>query len=151
MISACQEDALWFLCILLVTPWRGVYAYWWGNLSGPNLLDEPWKGFIVNPADLPRLWVKRLPTSGERLNHDSQWKCTTLGECKTGISAVLTVTSGLGPLRNRWWILMILMMKMLNNDYCLCHSLFMFTWSCVYMGLWITCCQPIANRWLIKS
>ena len=27
MISAYQEGALWFLCILLVTPWRGVHAY----------------------------------------------------------------------------------------------------------------------------
>ena len=40
--------------------------------SGPNLLDEPLKGFIVNPADLPWKWVKRLATSGERVNHDSQ-------------------------------------------------------------------------------
>ena len=27
MISAYQEGALWFLGILLVTPWRGVHAY----------------------------------------------------------------------------------------------------------------------------
>ena len=27
MILACQEGALWFLGILLVTPWRGVHAY----------------------------------------------------------------------------------------------------------------------------
>ena len=40
--------------------------------SGPNLLDEPLKGFIVNRADLPWKWVKRLATSGERVNHDSQ-------------------------------------------------------------------------------
>ena len=40
--------------------------------SGPNLLDEPLKGFIVNPADLPRKGVKRLATLGERVNHDSQ-------------------------------------------------------------------------------
>ena len=40
--------------------------------SGPNLLDEPLKGFIVNPADLPWKWVKRLATSGKRVNHDSQ-------------------------------------------------------------------------------
>ena len=40
--------------------------------NGPNLLDEPLKGFIVNPADLPWKWVKRLATSGERVNHDSQ-------------------------------------------------------------------------------
>ena len=40
--------------------------------NGPNLLDEPLKGFIVNPTDLPSKWVKRLPTSRERVNHDSQ-------------------------------------------------------------------------------
>ena len=40
--------------------------------SGPNLLDKPLKGFIVNPADLPCKQVKRLATSGERVNHDSQ-------------------------------------------------------------------------------
>jgi hypothetical protein len=40
--------------------------------SGPNLLDEPLKDFIVNPTDLPWKWVKRLATSGERVNHDSQ-------------------------------------------------------------------------------
>ena len=38
--------------------------------SGPNLLDELLKDFIVNPADLP--WVKRLAISGERVNHDSR-------------------------------------------------------------------------------
>ena len=40
--------------------------------NGPNLLDEPLKGFIVNPADLPGKWVKRLATLGERVNHDAQ-------------------------------------------------------------------------------
>ena len=40
--------------------------------SGPNLLDEPLKGFIVNPVDLPWKWVKRLATLGKRVNHDSQ-------------------------------------------------------------------------------
>ena len=40
--------------------------------SGPNLLDEPLKGFIVNPVGLPRKGVNRLATSGERVNHDSQ-------------------------------------------------------------------------------
>ena len=40
--------------------------------SGPNLLDEPMKGFIVNPTDLPWKWVNRLATSGKRVNHDSQ-------------------------------------------------------------------------------
>ena len=27
MILPYQEGELWFLCILLVTPWRGVHAY----------------------------------------------------------------------------------------------------------------------------
>jgi hypothetical protein len=40
--------------------------------NGPNLLDEPLKDFIVNSADLPWKWVKRLATSDERVNHDSQ-------------------------------------------------------------------------------
>ena len=39
--------------------------------SSPNLLDEPLKGFIVNPADLPWKWVKRIATSGESVNHNS--------------------------------------------------------------------------------
>jgi hypothetical protein len=42
------------------------------KLCGPNLLGELLKGFIVNPADLPRKMVKRLATSGEWVNHDSQ-------------------------------------------------------------------------------
>ena len=50
-----------------VTPREGPHTP-----SDPNLLDEPLKGFIVNPADLPWTWVKRLATSGERVNHDSQ-------------------------------------------------------------------------------
>ena len=66
--------------------------------SAPNLLDEPLKDFIVNPTDLPWKWVKRLAASGERVNHSSWGKCTTSVECKTSISAVLTVTSGLGTL-----------------------------------------------------
>ena len=50
----------------------GLYICLPSESNGPNLLDEPLKGFIVNPADLPWLWVKRLITSGEKVNHDSQ-------------------------------------------------------------------------------
>ena len=65
--------------------------------SGPNLLDEPLKDFIVIPADLPRKGVKRLATSGERVNHDSWVKmCNLCRVLKSGILAVLTVKSGLG-------------------------------------------------------
>ena len=49
----------------------GLYICLSSESNGPNLLDEPMKGFIVNPTDLPWKWVKRLATSGERVNHDS--------------------------------------------------------------------------------
>jgi len=35
------------------------------KLSGPNLLEEPLKNFIVIPTDLARKGVKRLATLGE--------------------------------------------------------------------------------------
>ena len=50
----------------------GSYVYLPSESNSPNLLDEPLKGFIVNHADLPWNWVKRLASSGERVNHDSQ-------------------------------------------------------------------------------
>jgi hypothetical protein len=114
LVAQMAKSRLWIPAWLYHTDWLM-------KPSGPNLLDEPLKDFIVNPADLPWKWVKRLATSGERVNHDSQWKCTTSAECKTVITAVLTVTSGLGPLQNKWWTLMImiiLMILMLTNDYC---------------------------------
>jgi hypothetical protein len=100
---------------------RGLYICLPSESNGPNLLDEPLKDFIVNPVDLLWKWVKRLATSGERINHDSQWKCITSAECKTVITAMLTITSGLRPLQNKWWTLMImliLMILVLTNDYC---------------------------------
>ena len=51
---------------------RGLYIYLPRESNGPNLLDKPLKGFIVNPVNLPWKWVKILATSGERVNHDSQ-------------------------------------------------------------------------------
>jgi len=61
------------------------------------MLDEFLKGFIVIPTDLPRKGVKRLATSGERVNHDSWVNMYNLYRVfKTGILAVLTVKSGLG-------------------------------------------------------
>ena len=82
-------------CVSLCHWEGGIYICLLSESNGPNLLDEPLKGFIVNPTNLPWKWVKRLATSSERVNHDSQQKCTTSAECKIGISAVLTVTSGL--------------------------------------------------------
>jgi len=64
---------------------------------GPNMLDELLKGFIVIPADLHWKGVKRLATSGERVNHDSWVKmCNLCRVLKTVILAVLTVKSSLG-------------------------------------------------------
>ena len=61
------------------------------------MLDELLKGFIVIPAGLLRKGVKRLATSGERVNHDSWVKMYNLYRVlKTGILAELTVRSGLG-------------------------------------------------------
>ena len=45
----------------------GSYIYLLSESNCPNLLDEPLKGFIVNPADLPWYWVKRLAASSERV------------------------------------------------------------------------------------
>ena len=65
-----------------------------GNLVATNLLGKPLKGFIVNPADLPREGVKRLPTTGERVNYGSWVKMYKLYRVlKTVITAVLTDTS----------------------------------------------------------
>jgi hypothetical protein len=36
------------------------------------MLDKFLKGFIMNPVGLPWKWAKRLITSDERVNHDSQ-------------------------------------------------------------------------------
>ena len=67
--------------------------------SGPNLLDEPLKDFIVNPVDLPCKGVKRLATSGERENHDLWVKMYNLCRVlKTSILAELMVRSGLGDI-----------------------------------------------------
>jgi len=67
--------------------------------SGPNLLYEPLKDFIVIPTDLPRKGVKRLATSRERANHDSYVKIYNLCRVlKTSILAELTVRSGLGDI-----------------------------------------------------
>ena len=60
------------MCVPCCVPTRATPGDGPHMSSGLNLLDEPLKGFIVNPADLPWKWVKRLATSGERVNHDSQ-------------------------------------------------------------------------------
>jgi hypothetical protein len=135
IFSACQEGVVWFLCIFVSHPLEGSLCLLMGKPSGLHLLDEPLKGFIVNLADLPWKWIKRLAASSERVSHGSWWKCTTSLERKTGISAVLTVTSGLGSLLNRWWTLTILMIQMLTYDYYFCYTLILFTWSCGYLGL----------------
>ena len=57
---------------IIVPSGRGLYISLPSESNSPNLLDEPLKGFIVNLADLPRNGVKRLASSGERVNHGSR-------------------------------------------------------------------------------
>ena len=40
-------------CVSLCYREGGLYIYLLSESNGPNLLDEPLKGFIVNRADLP--------------------------------------------------------------------------------------------------
>jgi len=66
---------------------------------GPNLLDEPLKDFIVIPVALPRKGVKRLATSGEKVNYASWVKMYNLYRVlKASILAELMVRSGLGDI-----------------------------------------------------
>jgi len=63
------------------------------------MLDELLKGFIVIPVGLLWKGVKRLATSGERVNHDSWVKmCNLCRMLKTSILAELTVRSDLGDI-----------------------------------------------------
>ena len=74
------------------------------------MLDELLKGFIVIPADLPRKGVKRLATSGERVNHDSWVKMYNLCRgLKTSILAELMVRSGLGDIYIKMMTLFMLL------------------------------------------
>jgi len=57
---------------------EGLYICAPGKPCDPNWLDELLKGFIVIPADLPRKGVKRLATSGKRVNRDSWVKMYNL-------------------------------------------------------------------------
>jgi hypothetical protein len=78
---------------------RGSYTCLPQKPSNPNLLEKPLKDSIVNLADLSWMWVKRLATSGERVNHGSWVKMYNLCRVlKTGIPAVLINTSGLDSL-----------------------------------------------------
>ena len=79
----------------------GSYIYLPSESNDPNLLDEPLKGFIVNPVDLPWKWVNRLITLGERVNHSSWVKIYNLCRVlKTIIIAMLMDTSNLDSLWN---------------------------------------------------
>ena len=109
--------------------------------SGPNLLDEPLKGFIVNPACSPWKCFESYKPEHMGITTHSE-SVQPLQSVKLVYQSCSRSRAALEPLRNKWWTLTIRMMKMLINDYCLCYLLFMFTWSCVYMGLWIKLLPP---------
>ena len=110
----------------------GLYICASGKPYGPNMLDELLKGFIVISTDLPRKGVKRLATSGERVNHDSWVKMYNLCRVlKTGILAVLTVKSGLGILILKMTMLIKLLCSFVYHS---CFELIMLTLDHVVMG-----------------
>jgi len=113
----------------------GIYICGQRKPCDPNILDELLKGFIVIPADLTRKGVKRLATSGERVNHDSWVKMYNLCRVlKTGILAVLTDKSGLGGS----CIDDDELVKLLCSfDYRLCYELIMLTLDHVINGLFM--------------
>ena len=49
---------------VIVPSGRGLYIYLPSESNGPNLLDEPLKGFIVNPTDLPWKWGQEISYHG---------------------------------------------------------------------------------------
>jgi hypothetical protein len=115
---------------------RGSYIWWPSESNGSNLFDEPLKGFIVKP--ICPLGPCKPRAFGD---HDSQWKCTTSVECKTGISAVLTDTSGLGNsyrINDHYWIVLNL---------CFCYSLFTLH-DHMFMTI---CCYSYVKTLLTKS
>ena len=61
--------------------------------NGPNLLDEPLKGFIVNHACSP--WKCFGSYKPEHMGITTHSESVQPLQCKTGISAVLTIMSGL--------------------------------------------------------
>jgi len=78
------------------------------NLAATTLLDDPLKDIIVNPADLPWWWIKRLTTSGERVNHGSWVKMYNL--CRVSTNCYNSRAHGhewLGKL-TKLWVLIIL-------------------------------------------
>jgi hypothetical protein len=126
-------------CASLCHTERELYIRRLQKPSGPNLLDEPWKDFIVKPVCPLRPCKPRAYG-----DHDSQWKCTTSAECKTGISAVLTVTSGFGPLRNRWSLLNCIMLMFR-------YSFFILPDHMLILGLKTTWCYSYTKALPTKS
>ena len=81
----------------------GSYICLLSESNGPNLLDEPLKGFIVTPACSPWKCFGSCKAGDMGITTHSK-SIQSLHECKTGISAVLTVTSGLGTF-TEWMII----------------------------------------------
>ena len=77
----------------------GLYICLLSESNGPNMLDETFERLHSDPCRPPLEGVKRLATSGERVNHDSWVKMFNLCRVfKTSILVVLMVTSGLGDM-----------------------------------------------------
>ena len=115
LISACQGGALWFLSLFVSHPLGRNLTSWWGNLSWLLLISRTCEQSRSVPCHTPLEEVMAYE------NHDLWWKCTTSAECKTGISAVLTDTSGLDPFWDRWfygwfgwWLILMIIIILLT-------------------------------------
>ena len=102
--------------------------------NSPNLLDEPLKGFIVIPAYSPwKCFESYKPGHMGMTTHNESVQ--TLQSVKLVYQLCSRSRVALEPLWNRWSLLIT----------CLCYSLFMFTWSCVYNGFKTICCYSNAK------
>ena len=127
-------------CTSLCHQEGGLYICLPSESNGPNMLDEPLKGFIVTPTCSPwKCFESYKPGHMGVTTHSKSIQ--HLQSVKLVYQPCSRSWAALEPLRNRWWTLMILMIKMLTNDCCLCYSLFMFTLiMCFALGIETTCC-----------
>jgi hypothetical protein len=107
--------------------------------SGPNLLDEPWKDFIVKHICLLRPckpWAYG--------DYDSQWKCTTSEECKLVYQPCSWSRAALDPygIDDHYWAVICL---------CFCYSFFILPDHMLILGLKTTWCYSYAKTLPIKS
>ena len=115
---------------VIVPSGRGLYICLPSESNGPNLLDEPLKGFMVTPACSPwKCFGSYKPRHMGIMTHSESVQ--PLHSVKLVYQPCSRSRAALEHLRNKWTLRII----------CLCYSLFMFTLiMCFAMGIETTCC-----------